>query len=402
MSHKFDYYLNNLIESTSSDSKFFVRIRIIEEKEFVTRTSRTYKDEYDNEREYEVFKLRQGIQDRIFRLSERVLVKNFDLVPGMAVEMTRSSLYDIQGADFVESLELSKAALLNLNDTLYNISIPKFTRNQISSISSKVSIIDTGFDTVKGSNKNIISSMNFTNESNKDNYIKWDTHGHVLHGHGSVIANIISDISPNSKFLNFKSIHSNFTLQGSAQDQSYVEKSIDESIINNANVINISLGFQPCIYKVCSLCDSVNRAVKIGANVVVAAGNNSRRPPEDPGQAEDAITVGACTKPGYMWDDSNIGPTNFNIDKPDVVAPGSGLLINCPIGGQEYRTGTSISTAIVSAIVTFLRNKNPDPYKVKQSLVKTATELKDPEGKVYDKQIQGAGRINVDSAYNSL
>lgn len=402
MTNKCDKYLIQILESSlPRDQNIPVRIKIAKSPKYTSTNYREYIDEHQKTQTYEIFQVKDDINKTIYDLSNRILVKNFDLIPGMSVEMSKGNLFEIDKAEYIESIELSTSARLHLDESTYNInahqnaSISSYTR-------SLVSIIDTGINNINSLNNKLSSTQNYTFESENDNYGRWDNSGHTSHGHGTVMANIISYFSPNSRFINCKAIHSNVIQDKNAPDKSFAEKAVDYSVSVNANIINMSLGFLPCSNKICTLCEAVNRAVKIGLNVIVAAGNTSRSPPDDPGQAEDAITVGACTKPGYIYEKSNHGPTNFGIDKPDIVAPGRAVAVKCSLNGLEHRSGTSISTAIVSGIVTHLRYKNSNPYSVKNALINTATKLIDRDGNEYDKNIQGAGRIDAKAAYDYL
>ncbi|KAL1223196.1 Subtilisin-like protease SBT3.16 [Cardamine amara subsp. amara] len=79
---------------------------------------------------------------------------------------------------------------------------------------------------------------------------------------------------------------------------------------------------------------------------------------------------------------SSRGPNSLSpaILKPDIAAPGSGIL--AAVGsGYEFMSGTSMATPVVSGIVALLRQKHPDwsPAAIRSALVTTALQT-DPSG----------------------
>ncbi|VYS50158.1 unnamed protein product [Arabidopsis thaliana] len=81
---------------------------------------------------------------------------------------------------------------------------------------------------------------------------------------------------------------------------------------------------------------------------------------------------------------SSRGPNSLSpaILKPDIAAPGSGILAAVPTGGgYDFMSGTSMSTPVVSGIVALLRKKRPDwsPAAIRSALVTTALQT-DPSG----------------------
>ncbi|CAH2065670.1 unnamed protein product [Thlaspi arvense] len=81
---------------------------------------------------------------------------------------------------------------------------------------------------------------------------------------------------------------------------------------------------------------------------------------------------------------SSRGPNSISpaILKPDIAAPGSGILAAVPSqGGYDFMSGTSMATPTVSGIVGLLRQKRPDwsPAAIRSALVTTASQT-DPFG----------------------
>ena len=174
--------------------------------------------------------------------------------------------------------------------------------------------------------------------------------------------------------------------------------------------VNLSLGydFDPEWFA-CGqspLCVEVNRLVRSGVVVVAAAGNTGNGAAlsiNDPGNAEEAITVGSTHRDmphvyGVSYFSSK-GPTGDGRRKPDLVAPGERIISCSPGGGYVERSGTSMAAPHVSgAIAAFLsvrREYIGRPEKVKRIFLRAALDLgREP-------YFQGAGLVNLMGALQS-
>ena len=216
---------------------------------------------------------------------------------------------------------------------------------------------------------------------------------------------------------------------------SMVIKAIEYVIAHNrtlhVKVINLSLGhpvYAPAKYD--PLVQAVERAVKAGIVVVVAAGNNGLDQNGDgesgytginsPANAPSGIAVGAVdtgntiTRAGdAVAAFSSRGPTWFDaLAKPDLVAPGvhmvsdtnpsSYLYTNLPNNRQTVDghpmldlSGTSMSAPIVAGVAALVLDANTDltPNAVKGILEYTAIRLPGA-----DYLTQGAGEVNAGGA----
>jgi subtilisin family serine protease len=196
--------------------------------------------------------------------------------------------------------------------------------------------------------------------------------------------------------------------------------------------VNVSLGcrWDPCDYAAgqSPLCREIDLLVGTGVVVVVSAGNNGYTGAvsdssdargvlasiTDPGNAQDAITVGSTHRDsphryGVTYNSSK-GPTLDGRLKPDLLAPGEritscatgylqGKIANLPIpAGAPAPTyiedsGTSMAAAHVSgAIAAFLSVRREfigRPRKVKELFTANATSL----GR--DRFMEGHGLIDV-------
>ena len=204
--------------------------------------------------------------------------------------------------------------------------------------------------------------------------------------------------------------------------------------LNVIHGVNISLGydFDPEWFA-CGqspLCVEINRLVRSGVVVVVAAGNtgygalaaqqrttNAGMPVtiNDPGNAELAITVGSTHRDmphvyGISYFSSK-GPTGDGRMKPDIVAPGEKilsaatgkLLIDRAEGKQcEYveDSGTSMAaphvSGVIAAFLSVRREFIGEPERVKEIFLGAATDLK------RERSFQGAGLIDLMRAIQSV
>jgi serine protease AprX len=197
--------------------------------------------------------------------------------------------------------------------------------------------------------------------------------------------------------------------------------------------LNLSLGypFRPEWFAAgqSPLCVEVDRLVKSGVVVVVAAGNGgygtvntSQGRPEsaahgatiaDPGNADLAITVGSTHRDmphtyGVSYFSAK-GPTADGRMKPDLVAPGE-RIVSCALMDDAARTkkfapfredsGTSMAAPHVSgAAAAFMSVRTEfigQPQRIKEIFVNSATDLKRKA------EFQGAGLIDVMRALQSV
>jgi subtilisin family serine protease len=183
------------------------------------------------------------------------------------------------------------------------------------------------------------------------------------------------------------------------------------------------------------LCVEVDRMVRSGVVVVVAAGNTGYGTQttdargavpaglplsiNDPGNSELAITVGATHREmphlyGVSYFSSK-GPTGDGRPKPDLVAPGE-KIISCATGAQKAdaaetaaknasydymeESGTSMAaphvSGVAAAFLSVRREFIGRPDAVKGIFLSTATDLK------RDRYFQGHGLVDAMRAIQSV
>ncbi len=265
-----------------------------------------------------------------------------------------------------------------------------------------------------------------------------DSNGATKHETGEVWD--ISGVAPRCKILSLKVLDKN----GKGKESNiiaalgYVDKLNASSRWPLIHGVNLSVGYEfKADWFGCGqspLCNEVDRIVRGGLPVVTAAGNTgygklrlingavfrSGLPLSinDPGNAALAITVGSTHREhphtyGVSYFSSK-GPTGDGRSKPDLVAPGEGI-ISCAAGrkGQDAATeagvdvchyredsGTSMAAPHVSgAIAAFLSIRREfigQPERVKEIFLNTCTDL----GR--ERYFQGAGLLDLMRAIQSV
>jgi serine protease AprX len=279
-----------------------------------------------------------------------------------------------------------------------------------------VAVIDSGIGNHPALADRVVARVNLV--STEPN-VTGDPFGHGTHiagiigGSGAAAKNVTNKYSggsaPAIHFVDVRVLGSN-----GAGYTSDVIAGIDWTIANGeqygVRVINLSLGHPVAEPSATDpLCRAVARAVAAGYVVVASAGNNGLTREgqrvlggvTSPGNSPFAITVGAIDTKGTVdRDDDHIaryssrGPTKFDFGvKPDIAAPGSGLVSlenhgswlsshypSFHVAGHGpnsyYRlSGTSMAAAVVSGGVALLLDSEPglSPAQVKLALQLGAT-----------------------------
>lgn len=169
-------------------------------------------------------------------------------------------------------------------------------------------------------------------------------------------------------------------------------------------IVNISVGSysRRNMSENSALVRGVDAAWDDGLVMVVAAGNNGpgRMTVTTPGISRKVITVGCSddhkevnVMGNRMVDYSGRGPTGACICKPEIIAPGAGI-ISCSNSTTQYsaKSGTSMSTPIVAGAIALLLEKYPSMTNrdVKLRLRDRAVDLGLPRNQ------QGWGILDVE------
>jgi serine protease AprX len=304
-----------------------------------------------------------------------------------------------------------------------------------------VAVIDSGIDPNRDLADSIAGFWDFTNGRSVP-AAAYDDYGHGTHVAGLIASSgrlsggDFRGIAPGVRLFGLKVLDA----QGRGRS-SDVLRAIDFAIANRntkgIDVINLSLG-HPILESAATdpLVLAVERAVRAGLVVVVAAGNVGTDAAGNvgyagvlsPGNAPSAITVGAVdTKnTAFHGDDrmawfSSRGPTWYDgFAKPDVVAPGVGLVSDAARSssllsvfpqlavtknGKKFAvlSGTSMAAAVATGVASLVIEANrvahpggyPTPNTVKAMLQYSALPvLANKKFDEVDSLAQGTGEIN--------
>lgn len=287
-----------------------------------------------------------------------------------------------------------------------------------------VAIVDTGIwphaDFTNGGNR-IVGFYDVINGRESP----YDDNGHGTHvagivgGSGKASGGRYIGIAPKCKLIGVKVL--NEKGDGNISDVlAGLQWIVDNKEKYNIRVVNISVGAttESEVDESSMLVRGVNAVWDEGIVVVVAAGNNGPNPMtiSIPGISRKVITVGSSDD-NYMIDSrgnkkkdySGRGPTAACIKKPDVIAPGSDIIscgasknikANTSSNRRPYRrrsglytrkSGTSMSTPVVSGAIALLLSKYP--YMTNRDV-----KLKLRTGTIdlgYQRAKQGWGLINI-------
>jgi len=298
------------------------------------------------------------------------------------------------------------------------------------------------------------------------NFVADETTTDDLLGHGTMVAGIVAGsgaasdgryrgVAPGASLLNVKVIDSSG--DGRVSD---IISGIEWAIYNGADVLSLSLGGINLGETNPPITMAADKAADAGVVVCVAAGNRnstdtsgqsvgslaaqadgpgsrvevSQRsgsskkdvyfllvpivlalPPgliDSPGDGVSVITLGASDYQGHIAGFSGSGPTRDDRIKPDVVAPGVGIISTIPPGlkkpdyiDEHYarESGTSLSTPVAAGLAALLLQEGKlTPAGVKAAMASGAVKLNNTLGEQYEEYYQGAGQIDALGSYQSL
>lgn len=283
------------------------------------------------------------------------------------------------------------------------------TRKRHLGLGVAVAVLDTGIARHPDLNGHIRVFRDFLG-AEKEPY---DDSGHgthvcgILAGNGKMSNGVYAGMAPECELYVLKVLDK----EGNGEIQD-VLKGIDWILKNQARyhirIVNISIGTIPNRedYMERQLLQAVEKLWDAGIVVVAAAGNYGpgKGSVTVPGSSRKVITVGASDdeEPLYPPKDtrkhySGRGPTKDCICKPDLSAPGSGI-VSCNAlfakSGRAYarKSGTSMATPVVSGAIACFLSKYPDASNVEVKL-----KLRDSCEEIEDNYEQhGWGRLNVE------
>ena len=225
---------------------------------------------------------------------------------------------------------------------------------------TKIAVLDSGIDASHPVFQNrVIAAHNFSNSPTVTDIL----------GHGTHVAGIAAGfgdangVAPHALLLNGKVLND----QGSGTFTTVIN-GINWAAEQGAHVINLSLGASSH-----DTDSPLNRAVRDAMNagivVAVASGNCWNECPSSscgsfrgvtlPGNTKEALTIGAVTKQNeHACFSSGENISGIGI-KPDLVAPGVGIVSSIPGGGLGTKSGTSMATPFAAGAAALAKQAHP-------------------------------------------
>jgi len=221
----------------------------------------------------------------------------------------------------------------------------------------------------------------------------------------------LSGVAPRAYIGNYKALtiptDSGFGLDGNAPE---LIAAVEAAVADGMDVINMSIG-EPEVEPSRDLVAlALDAAAAAGVVPVVAAGNDfddfGAGSITSPGSSARAITVAAVAEPSTVADFSSAGPTPISLRlKPDVSAPGVGILSSVP-GGWQSMSGTSMASPHVSGAAALLLERHPEwtVEQVKAALMGSADPVPAAAGsaKPTAPSRVGGGLVNLPRADQPL
>ena len=229
-----------------------------------------------------------------------------------------------------------------------------------------VGVIDTGVDEnhpdLAG---RIIAQRDFIGEGVGD-----------FHGHGTHVAGIIagSGMASGGKYKGIAHEANLLIAKALGTDgvglTSQIMAAMEWLVSQGARIINLSLGLEGPTDGTDPLSLAIDAAYAFGCLVIVAAGNSGPNPGSIgvPAGTRRAVAVGAIDRQGQVYNLSSRGPTADGRTKPDLVAPGTGIISCCsahsadPVIDQHYTalTGTSMAAPHVAGAAALVLEAHPN------------------------------------------
>ncbi|SFP92333.1 serine protease AprX [Lachnospiraceae bacterium XBB1006] len=267
-----------------------------------------------------------------------------------------------------------------------------------------IAVFDTGIFPHQDIQKRILGMKDFVNGENTF----YDDNGHGTHvagiiaGNGKMSDGKYAGIACDAELFAYKILNQsgNGNLNRAILA---LEDCIENAKSYNLRILNFSMGMGKNVEREAklTLLNCLEKAWDSGMVVVCAAGNEGPLPGTitPPGNLRKIITVGAVddesgTIPLYLPKGySGRGPTQSYVVKPEVVAPGTNImsLNNGHKPPYVLKSGTSMSTPVVSGAISLLLEKYPymTPAQVKLRLYQTCVSAG------LAKNHEGWGMINI-------
>ncbi|MHA7647805.1 S8 family serine peptidase [Nitrosopumilus sp. S4] len=114
-------------------------------------------------------------------------------------------------------------------------------------------------------------------------------------------------------------------------------------------------------------------------------------------------TIHLFYNPDFVGHFSSRGPVSPFYIKPELVAPGAYINTTQNNAGYNFTSGTSYAAPHVSGAAALLLQKNPElhHHELKSILLTTVVPVSDAYGKEFSVNDAGAGRLDIENAFNA-
>ena len=279
----------------------------------------------------------------------------------------------------------------------------------------RVCVCDTGIDASHPDLEDaVVDAADFTGEGTLEDRFGHGTHvAGIVAGRGRASGGQFAGVAPGAMLLSARVLDSS----GRGFSGSVIEGLV-WAYHRGAHITNLSLGSPGVTDGMSEETRNCNALAERGVLPVIAAGNEGPGPGTIavPGDARDALTVGALSLAGDVCRFSSRGPTampgNTGV-KPDLLAPGE-MVVSClsrsssdpaVSGFPEYtaKSGTSMATPVVAGIAAVLvgeamrDSRQLLPAELKRVLRDTCVSLPNafPEA-------QGRGVVSLSAAFTRM
>ena len=118
---------------------------------------------------------------------------------------------------------------------------------------------------------------------------------------------------------------------------------------------------------------------------------------------ENEASLHLFYNPDFVTHFSSRGPVSPFYIKPDIVAPGAYINSTQNNIGYNFTSGTSYAAPHVSGAAALLLQKNPElhHHEIKSILLTTSKSVSDAYGQEFSIHETGAGRLDIENAYNA-
>ncbi|MEU6714847.1 S8 family serine peptidase [Nonomuraea sp. NPDC046802] len=290
----------------------------------------------------------------------------------------------------VSKIWLDRKVKSALEQSVPQIGAPEAWAAGFDGTGTTVAVLDTGVDATHPELAGKVADRrDFTDEDTAG-----DPNGHGTHVAGTIAGSGSADggkgVAPGAKLLDGRVLNAD----GFGSESGIIDAMEWAAGEKRAEVVNMSLGAP---YSGGPLTTAVGELTRqYGTLFVVAAGNRAcERCVFAPGDAPEALTVGAVDKQDALADFSSKGPVAGMAVKPDVTAPGVDIKAARSGGGHLVASGTSMAAPHVAGATALLRQARPGVSggEVKSLLMGTARP-----GRDIPVDHQGTGRIDVPGA----